>query len=497
MDMDYHPTSLLELKRTHKHRDEEIDLLGAFISPQSELLVPAVIVNGYKAVGKTYTVENYLRSLNIRHTIIKCDECISQKLLLQRCLKRIKLDSGVDLMKYQQQFNYKGQEVSRIDFLCENFASFVVALEQFVEETGYKENHVLVLDRFDQCIDSSNNLFPAFIRLHEYSKIKNISIVFITSHENPKEIVTASVPLIFFSPYNQLQVTEILQSTQVCFFGDERYDGSSSGFEFWKQYAKIIVDLFFAYTGSDMTFLLDICQKLWPDFISPILKGKFKLNEFVKIYRENRFLFNNDNIINNSYIQEYNTSKEEVENSSLSVNDLPYHSKFILISSYLASFVEPKSDLHYFSKLKSRKGKARKSALSMNKKGVLTKEDIDNRLLSPNYFDLERLRAILSVVYRNESESLNKSNSEFLNLYQNLSESELSRKENEHDKFTLNSTIDLNSQIATLASLGLITRTYALDILSSKIRWKCNISWATAESLSKDINFPLLNYLAN
>jgi len=129
------------------------------------------------------------------------------------------------------------------------------------------------------------------------------------------------------------------------------------------------------------------------------------------------------------------------------------------------------------------------------RKGELSKDDINTRLLTPNYFDLERLLAIISVIYRNESESLNKSNEDFLNFYDNISERELAKKEQEFAKFTLNSNIDLNSQIATLVSLGLLTRTTALDILSSKIRWKCNISWPMVEGIAKEINFPLHNYL--
>lgn len=489
--MSLNDASLRILKKNVKNRSDEIDLLNALISKNRAILAPAVIVSGYKAVGKSFTVDQYLKALTIKNTTIKCDECISQKLLLQRCLKKIIEDSGVDTGSYQQIFNYKGQDVSRIDLLCENFSSFIGALELFIESSSYQDSHVLVLDRFDQCIDSTNDLFPSFLRLHEHSTIKNLSIIFITSHEDPREIMTASVPHIHFKPYNQDQVVEILQNKQLNFFGVNEYDGKV-GLEFWKQYAKIITDLFFTFTGPDMNSLIDICNKLWNEFIDPVIQGKYKPNEFLKLYRESKDLFTNDNIINNSSIQEYGTFKEEEERDSISVQDLPYHSKFILIASYLASFVEPKSDLIYFSRMKSIKSRAGKYN---KKKTALSKGDIDSRLLSPNYFDLERMRAILSVIYRNESESLNKSELELQNIYHEMSDNHSSRKDMESSKFTLNSTIDINSQIATLASLGLITRTYALDILSSKIRWKCNISWATVQSICKDINFPILNYL--
>lgn len=485
---------LNRVKGNVKCRKSQIELLNAFITTEVETLVPSLIVHGYKSIGKSYTIERYLEALGVKKTIIRCDECVTKKLLLQKCLKRIRIDSSVDLTKYNQVFNYKGIEVTNVGKLCENFANFVTALEQFVEETKYDEQHVLVLDRFDQCMDPTNDLFPGFLRLQEQSKVRNISIIFVISSDDPKEIATNSIPKVYFTPYTQDEAVEILQENQFCFFGTELYD-NQIGEDFWKKYAKIIVDSFFAYTGSNMNLLIDICFKLWEHFATPVLEGRYKPNEFIKIYRENKNLFINNSIINNSLVRDYGIDGEDTTSNTANVTDLPNHSKFILIASYLASFNEPKNDLNIFSRIKTSKGKKRKSNLSKIRKGELSKDDINTRLLSPNYFDLERLLAIISVIYRNESESLNKSNQDFLDFYDRMSDREIAKKEQEFARFTLNSNIDLNSQIATLVSLGLLTRTTALDILSSKIRWKCNISSTMVEGIAKEINFPLQNYL--
>lgn len=464
-------------------REQETGILASFLSKDPELLAPALVVSGYKSIGKTHTVGTYLRSAGIGHTFVQCDECITKRLLLQRCLKRVAASLGPKC----------APEASAL--LCEGLSSFMVTLEGMLAELG-QQNHVLVLDRFDQCIEHATDLFVALLRLHETSRVQNLSIVFITSSEDPSEIITNPVPHVFFRPYSVEEVVEILQQEQLCFFDREDLDGRS-GNDFWKQYAKIIVDLFFAYTGSDLVLLTDICKKLWGGFIAPVLDGTYAQREFVKVYRESRALFNNDNIINNSSIVEYSTLQEESELGSVNVSDLTYHCKFILIASYLASFVEPKHDLHFFSRIKANKGKVRRRNTAKAKNGYLSKDDIDNRLLSPNYFDLERLRAIVSVIYRNEAETLNKSNLEFSNFYQDYTEAELAKKDEEFAKFTFNPNIDMNSLIATLASLGLITRTYALDVLSSKIRWKCNLSWPMVEDICTDINFPILHYLSD
>lgn len=176
-----------------------------------------------------------------------------------------------------------------------------------------------------------------------------------------------------------------------------------------------------------MNLLIDICFKLWWSFIRPVIEGRYKPSEFLRIYRENKDLFINDSIINNSLVREYGTLDEDKSSNATNVDDLPNHSKFILIASYLASFNEPKNDLNIFSRIKV-KGKKRKSNIAKIRKGELSKDDINTQLLSPNYFDLERLLAIISVIYRNESESLNKSNEDFLNFYDNMSEREIAKK---------------------------------------------------------------------
>ena len=199
----------------------------------------------------------------------------------------------------------------------------------------------------------------------------------------------------------------------------------------------------------------------------------------------------NDSIVSNSCITDYITKTEEVPSNVSPVADLPYHSKFLLIASYLASYVDPKSDLNVFSRMKTlKKRKERKTTESS-----ISKKNINSRLLSASFFDLERLKAILSVIYRNESKSLSQDNQEYLNLYQDLTERELAKKDNEFATFTLNTTVDVNTQLSTLVSLGLINRTYALDILSSKIRWKCNVGWDIIESLAREILFPIENYI--
>lgn len=479
------PEALLALKNEVKCRDDQIDLLNSFISNDAAINVPSLIVHGQKSIGKTYTVEKFLSSLGIRKTVIRCDECVTKKLLLQRCLRMIRNDSGVDLTKYNQIFNYKGILVTNFGKLCETFTNFAISLEQFFEETNYEEPHVLVLDRFDECIDSINDVFLGFLRLQEFSKIKNMTIVFIMSGDDPKEVITNMVPHVFFPQYSQEQVVDILQSNALCLLPSVDLNTDSHN-NFWKQYAKMIVDSYFPYTGSDMNLLVELCYKLWPHFTGPIKSGLYKSSDFIKIFRDKRELLTDSSILNSSNIVSYDDTKSLLGTNT--VADLTVHSKFLLIASYLASHVEPKYDLQVFSRVKVGTKKRRS-----NKKGDVSKAAMTSRLLTTNYFDLERLLAILSVIYRNESEFLNGDLDDVRLLY-NKSERDIALKNHEISIFSINSNIDINCQIATLVSLGLLVRTSTLDILSAKVRWKCNISWETALNISKELNFPLHHY---
>lgn len=466
-----------------KYRERELQLLRSFIGKDSSILVPHVIVQGYKSVGKSLVVESFLKELGVRNTTINCDEFLTQKLLLQKCLHAIKNDSGIDLANYQQVFMYKGIEASRESVLCETFSQFLMTLEQYIEDTNYQETHVLILDKFDQCLDQTNCLFRSFLRLREQSKIRNLIVVYIISHEIPQEIAPFSIPQICFSPYTQDQVLSIIAESYPQEVSSGRIEKS-----IWHSYSKLVIDLLYDYAGTDVSLLKDICAKLWPEFcVNFVESGGQRSIDVLRAFRSLRDRVFQDDIITNSVVSEYGSTSQDSTAEKSSLHDLPVLSKFILIASYLASYTEVKQDIQLFSRIKSAKKRTKKN-------GESAKADV--RFMSASYFDLERLKAILSVIYRNESSSLSKSNQQFFNLYQDHSEKEIAKKEVEFNTFTPNKTVDINTQIVTLSSLGMLARTYSLDALSSRIRWKCNVSWDIISSIADELKFPLHNYIA-
>ena len=488
-------TQLDQLKRQIRERDQQIDLLNAFINKNPELLSPCVIVHGYKAVGKTLTVKKFLDTLGVTYTHINCDQCVSKKMLLRRCFDNIRVDSG---------YLNKKELGTRSDFQTyrssgDSFASFVSNLEKFVDHHGYTQHHVLVLDRIDECFEYVGDVLAAFTRLRESSlKLQNLTVVAIISGEDPKEVITLTNPHVYFRTYNEDEIIRILQEKRTCEFNWE-VDGDPK--DFYNQYVKAIVDLYCQYTGSDISLLISVIQRLWEPFIEPVKDGRFKVTEFVKVFKENIDLFTNEDAVSNSKVIEFKTlqMEQELTNSDGGhVHDLPLHSKFILLASYLASYCPPRDDIQKYSKIKVAKYKKRQTKSSKVDKhggGHLRKGDIDTRMLTANFTDLERILAILSVIYRNYASSLNKSDKDDL-LY--MDEEIIDNEEKravEKSKFTLSRNIDLTTQIATLFSLGLLSKTTASDILAAKVRWRCNIDWHTAEGLAKSLNFPIEEFL--
>ncbi|CAX40210.1 origin recognition complex subunit, putative [Candida dubliniensis CD36] len=480
------------LKKEVKERDEEIDLLNAFVNKNPRLSSPCVIVHGYKSIGKTFTVTKFLKALGLKFSTVNCDECVSKKILLRRCFDRIRIDSGRQIGPINTR-----SDLAKYGNTGDSFSTFLSALELFADEFGYRDDHhVLLLDRFDQCFEYVNDLLAGFTRLKESSSLQNFTVIVVVAGEDPKEIVTLSNPHVYFKVYNETQIISILQQNRLCKF-DDTLDNSPESIEFYNQYVKAIVDMFYSYTGSDMSLLIDFTKRLWDPFIEPIRQGRLQITEFVKCLKEGMHLFTDEDVVSNSGVIEFKTLQWEQQMSHGGhVQDLPLHSKFFLLASYLASYGNQRNDLHKYSKVKVVKYKKRQSTKSAKvTKGHMSKESIDTRLLSANFVDLERILAILSVIYRNYAPSLNHSDKdELLYMDDRIIENE-EKKESERSRFTLTRNIDLSNQIATLFSLGLLSKTNSSDILTAKVRWKCNIDWDTAEGIAKSVNFPIAEFM--
>lgn len=478
---------LNQLKSKVICRDEQFDLLNAYLSNDSSVCVPTLLVQGYRSIGKTLTVDEYLKQLSGKVTRINCDQFITAKLLLQACLRNIRTDSGMDL-SLSPEYYYRGVSTSKLEQTCDNFSNFQFNISQFLKDTDYQEHHFLVLDRLDQFIEDHLHLFNAFSRLHDAGDIKNITVIFITGMDTSHELVTSGIPHVYFDPYSESDIIRILQKNPFCFFGFP--DEGSLGQQFWNSFVQVLVNLYYEYSASNLSVLIDLCYKKWPIFTDTIVKGSYSPSQFLQVYKENREIFLFEELLNSQVIN-YKTSKPVEESTALNLKDMTNLIKFVLVASYLASYIDPRNDMHFFSAIKYEKLREIKK---FKKKDELTKKDMDNKLFQPNFFDLERLYAIVLVIYRNFSKSFEEEH-ELIDLMDDTDENDMINKQHEISKFSLVGNIDLQSQLSILLSRGLLARQESRDVLQPKPRWKCNTPWETIKVIAQDLQFPIEDYL--
>ncbi|ODQ80521.1 hypothetical protein BABINDRAFT_160795 [Babjeviella inositovora NRRL Y-12698] len=449
-------------------RSTQSELLDAFLSggqANVAVLPPALIIHGPSSTGKTFTLRHFLTLSSFKHTLVQCEECVTQRLLLQRCLRSYIADSG-------------STPPTDLDTSCDSFSSFMVSLEQFSVHASYTQPHLLVLDRIDRCMEPPTDLFAQFGRLYEQCSV-NLCVVFVYSSPDPRTLLTSSIPHVYFPRYTQDEVVEILSTKMICQFPGEFTITDTAAMDFWVKYVKIVVDSIAAYTGTDIILIQEILMKIWTPFIAPLVSGQFKINEFIRLFRHGLHLFGDFAIADDLL---------ESHPGHLLPSNIPLHSKYILIAAYLASFNESRYDSLFFSKLKHARADRRFGGRKVrgNSKAAAR---ISNRMLAASPFDLERLLAILHAIYQENYDG---------KLVVSFDDEGKGETETSLASGALVNTIDVESQIATLISLRLIVKTgngVHGDLLAGKVRLRCNVGWSFIAGLAKDIGMDVEGYI--
>lgn len=435
------------LTDTIKQRNEQLDLLSAFVHKDPLFSPRSMLIYGNESAGKSYTVKGYLDYHTIKYSWIQCDECIAFKILLKRILQAVQVDSGL---------RQKDEVILDSDSYS-SFDGFIAELQEVFSTEDSKEQHYIVLDRADMLNEEGEDLFGKFVKFHEASYIQNISIIFITCTQ-PRKLITAALPTIFFEAYDSTQITRILEEKPLCKFSRQISLPPAANKRFWENYVGIIVESYFSYT-TNINVLRRIALKLWSRFTEVVENGNLQASEFLAIYRQNIGLLSSDYAFETS-LKSTSTGNKNVERDIYNTS-FPIMSKYIIIASYLASFNESKYDWVFFSKLKDfhkKKQHFRQSKLSATR--------LNSRLLEPSPFDLERLLAILHSIYTLENTK------------------------------PLPSNLDINTQIANLSSLKILLKSSNIDYISAKTRWKVNVNFSYVKAIAEDLEFPLETYLA-
>merc|ERR1719228_266786 len=244
--------------------------------------------------------------------------------------------------------------------------------------------------------------------------------------------------------------------------------------QFRLQYAGLVLSVFYPVTRSLME-LLHIARFNYGTYVKPVIAGEIKETDTKKLWfnvephlRKCLSTVHLREVASKQMLsleQEHIATKEEshslsilplapgptISNVSRITIELPFYSKFLLISAFLASYNPAKSDKRFFVK---HHGKQRKTVKSMK-----SKDKLNSQLTGPKPFPLERLLAI------------------FYNIVEEQ----------------VNPTANIYSQVSSLVRLQLLTA-IGLDIMDQP-KYKCNVSLDFVRTVVKTVQFDVYKYL--
>ena len=142
---------------------------------------------------------------------------------------------------------------------------------------------------------------------------------------------------------------------------------------------------------------------------------------------------------------------------------LPYYPSYLLLSSYLASYNPPKSDITLFSKSSLSKRRKRGGGTALTSNRVSKHRRVSRKLLGPQPFPLERSFAIFHAILPHKYPG---------------------------------GAADTMCQLATLAGLRLMIKSGGTgDILEGATKWKANVGWDFVRGVARGVGFDIESYL--
>ncbi|KAK5108832.1 hypothetical protein LTR62_007806 [Meristemomyces frigidus] len=412
---------------------------------------PALVIYGPTATAKSGITKAYLEASKLKYAYVRCRECVTGRHLLERTVAAV-----------QQALSDDGSPTSQ--GRCETISALAALLQRLLAK---EDKFILVFDDMDRQREAPPTLLPALARLGEF--VRGLTTVLIVRYPSPRFLHQTGVPHLEFPAYNRAQSLHILAQEPLNIFlepplDDVNYDDEVHEEDkqwLWPRFCEAIWASLAQNAARDFTSFRDVCHKLWRPFVAPILKGDFGTRDFSRLLVAQRRLFQDESVLLHSII----ATSETAVMKKVS-HELPFYAKWLLIAAYLASYNPAKLDALYF--MKSHERKRRKkgggTAKSSMRPGQVRK--ISRHLLGASAFTLDRLLAILHAILP-------------------------------HD---LRSTIDVYAQIATLTSLRLLVRggIGGSDALEpgGKLRTGQAVTWEYAQSLARDADFGLLDYVA-
>ena len=306
---------------------------------------------------------------------------------------------------------------------------------------------------------------------------------------HPHLLHRAGIPHIHFPPYTRAETLLILgciplplSSNQ---FSHQSLNDTVAAKQddiqwLWARFTAAVWDSLGQPAARSIPDFRDVCARLWPSFIQPIVDGHYGMREFSKLLVKNRSLFQSEHALLEGIVPVKSSSavvkpqKRACTVGSVpqahttdSITEpsytLPYYPAYLLISAYLASHNPPKHDITLFSKASLSKRRKRGGGTALTSHRTSKHRKISRRLLGPQSFPLERLFAIFHAILPVDH---------------------------------VGGEADTMCQVATLAGLRLMVKAGAgVDVLEGGGKWRVNVGWEFLRGVARGVKFDIENYL--
>ncbi|KAJ1940151.1 hypothetical protein EC988_007117, partial [Linderina pennispora] len=323
------------LRKQFPGRDGELDLLLSLLGEPEDPSPPGIFVYGPSATGKSTIVRELFAQYDPtgqQYALVNCVECFTSRLLFERVLNAW---AGHVPNRENKYANVAKSDTS-VDFVAHARTML----------KGRRGTHYIVLDQAERLRDRGPMLLTVLLRLSELTGTQ-VSVVMISNvvwdKFRPRHGGAVDPIQVYFSYYTKQHVLEILASD--CPDDEPR--------EFFLTFVDAVYEVFHR-NCVDLSELRHLVALLYPKFVQPVFEGQATRNEFARLFKlcQPYFVAATDKL----YLREISTSEwqrnsvkasaktnpDDITNSIYGMAevgdglDLPYYTKFLLISAYLA-----------------------------------------------------------------------------------------------------------------------------------------------------------------
>ncbi|KAA8895707.1 origin recognition complex subunit 5 C-terminus-domain-containing protein [Sphaerosporella brunnea] len=442
------PAGLLQsIDSRYPCRTTQLAHLSVLIGDDSSPSPSAFVVHGLEATGKTLILKSLLEDSNTSYSWLPCHECITARHLTERIAATVSSSLGASDSAPQR---------------CENVSTLIVYLQNLLRASGRK--HFLVLDRIDRQREPPPTLFASLRRMGEM--IDTLTVIFMVSAPHPRFFSSAEIPHVHFPPYSKDESIEILcknplpieriptnKSDDEDDSDEEEIVDTKTAETLWRRYCTSVWDSLARGAARDIVRFRTVAEKNWEPFVRPVARGEYDPKNYSGLVIFQKVLFQRETALIDRVIPPTINERTTIVKS----HDLPYYSKFLLCAAYLASYNPARLDFQLFTK--GNDGKKRKRGGGQKRQASTRK--IQRQLLGPQAFPIERLLAIFPVIVPE----------------------------------TIQPSVDIQAQIATLTSLRLLVKATSLDPLDGSSKWKVNVGREYIRAIAFSINFDIEDYM--